>query len=76
MSALAISEARFECGWMRNYLDDRPAGYMAFLRPYSENWYELRPCDTWWEALAVALEIEGTQPNCTFVGGPDNALPH
>ena len=66
----ATREPRYEAGWMQNIEDDKPAGYVAFLRPYSEDWYDLYRRATWWEALAAALEITASTHDCQFVGGP------
>ncbi len=62
---------RFEAGWMP-YLgeNDRLVGYAAFRRPYSEDWYDLVHCATWWHAAAVALQIAVETPDCEYIGGP------
>lgn len=61
---------RYESGWMANFEDGQPDGYVAFLRPYSEDWYDLYRRPNWWEALATAVEISQTTPDCEYVGGP------
>lgn len=62
---------RYEAGWMPNIVNGKPSGYIAFLRPYSADWYDLYRRPTWWEALETALRIAQTTPDCDFVGGPD-----
>lgn len=61
---------RYEAGWAPYREVDRIVGYVAFRRPYSEDWYDLIHVDTWWHAVAVALQIASETPGCEFVGGP------
>ncbi|MBX7460810.1 hypothetical protein [Qipengyuania huizhouensis] len=68
---IATREPRYEAGWFQNIENDEPAGYVAFLRPYSEDWYDLYRRATWWEAMAAALEIADRMPDCKYVGGPE-----
>lgn len=58
----------YEAGWMVAYDDDRPAGFFAFYRPYSEDWYDLYHFDRWLDAVAKAMEIAKTKRDCLFVG--------
>lgn len=61
----------FETGWMHYVEDGKPAGYVAFLRPWHENWYDLHYFDNWVEAISRALALTKTRPNCVYVGGPE-----
>lgn len=60
----------FETGWMRYVENCEPAGYVAFLRPWHEGWYDLHHFDNWVDAISCAFSLTSTRPNCTYVGGP------
>ncbi len=64
-------EPRFESGWCTMHGDTptgQPGQVYAFLRPYSEDWYDFIPCQSWWEATAVAINLAERTPDCEFVG--------
>lgn len=64
-------EPRYETGWTIMYGDTptgEPEQVYAFLRPYSEDWYDLIACRNWWEATAVAIAIQQRTPDCEFIG--------
>lgn len=64
-------EPRFEAGWM-SYTDDlHGAGFVAFLRPWSENWYEMFHFPTWWAAQKHALDLAQRVADCEYIGGPN-----
>ncbi|HKX78231.1 MAG TPA: hypothetical protein VJM34_06920 [Novosphingobium sp.] len=74
MSALdrgSDRDPRFETGWMPSTDPGRGHRFVAFLRPYSEDWYDLYQFPTWWAAQAYALSIADRVPDCAYVGRPD-----
>lgn len=60
----------FETGWSPYIEDGEPAGYVAFLRPWHENWYDLYHFWNWVDAISCALALTNTRPGCVYVGGP------
>lgn len=67
----AECEPRFETGWAIMHGDTTTGEaeqVYAFLRPYSEDWYDLIACRTWWEATALAIAIQQRTPDCEFIG--------
>lgn len=72
-AAIAAADAdlpEFETGWRPYVEDGKPAGFVAFLRPWHENWYDLYHFDNWVEAISRAVSLTKTRPNCLYVGGP------
>lgn len=63
-------EPRFEAGWMPCKDDVRGTSFAAFLRPASQDWYEMFHLPTWWEAQKHAQEIADRIGDCEFIGGP------
>ena len=64
----ASRSPRYESGWMIDGPREN-GNYASFLRPWSEDWYDLYPHTTWWDALAHALCLSQTTADCEFIGG-------
>lgn len=64
-----MTTPRYESGFIIGNHPDGSTRYEAFLRPYSEDWYDLYPAATWWEAMAKGMAIAAERPDCAFVGG-------
>lgn len=61
---------RYEAGWMARHEGGECVGYTAFLRPYSEDWYDVEHFARWWDALACAVDLARVTPDCLYIGGP------
>lgn len=69
-----MSAPRYEAGWIVGAGPDGSRRYEAFLRPYSEDWYDLFSAATWWEALAKGMALARDNEDCAFDGRIGEAL--
>ncbi len=68
----AESGPRFRSGWWiaanEQTGESRPE---AYLMPASDDWADIYPAPTWWQAMATALRLSRDLPDCEYMGGPD-----
>ena len=62
--------------WVRRDRWGQPTGFEAYRRDDDADWFDLYDEPSWWAALARALNLAATIPNCSFEGGPTTFTPH
>lgn len=45
----------------------------AWVMPASDDWVDVYPALTWWQAMATAIRLSDELLDCKYVGGPDAA---
>lgn len=69
-----FGDARYRAGWWIATDDGtgerRPE---AYLMPRSNDWIDIYPAGSWWEAMAKAIDLTASTPDCFYAGG-DHAV--